>query len=105
MLAITGWPLLRSAGVGLRVLRPNMDLPIVIAAGSAHLYSTGAVLLGEMEVYFDVAVVIVFVVSLVQLQLVRCAIEIPQAGAWSNSKLLSPKDRLKLHWAAGGRIG
>ena len=34
---------------------------------------------------------------LVQLQLVRCTIEIPQAGAWSNSKLLSPKDRLKLH--------
>ena len=64
VLAITGWPLLRSAGVSLRVLKPNMDLLIVIAAGSAYLYSTGAVLLGEMEVYFDVAVVIVFVVSL-----------------------------------------
>ncbi|PSQ96911.1 MAG: hypothetical protein BRD55_04520 [Bacteroidetes bacterium SW_9_63_38] len=37
---------------------------------------------------------------LVQLQRVRCAIEIPQAGAWSNSKLLSPKDRLKLHWTS-----
>ena len=61
---VTGWPLLRSAGVSLRVLRPNMDLLVVIAAGSAYLYSTGAVLLGQIEVYFDVAVVIVFVVSL-----------------------------------------
>jgi len=61
---VTGWPLLRSAGVSLRVLRPNMDLLVVIAAGSAYLYSTGAVLLGQTEVYFDVAVVIVFVVSL-----------------------------------------
>ncbi|PSQ96060.1 MAG: hypothetical protein BRD55_08430 [Bacteroidetes bacterium SW_9_63_38] len=34
--------------------------------------------------------------ALLQLQRVRCAIEIPQAGAWSNSKLLSPEDRLKL---------
>ena len=64
VLAVTGWPLLRSAGVSLRVLKPNMDLLIVIAAGSAYFYSTGAVLLGEVEVYFDVAVVIVFVVSL-----------------------------------------
>jgi Cu2+-exporting ATPase len=61
---ITGWPLLRSAGVSLRVLKPNMDLLIVIAAGSAYLYSTGALLLGEMEVYFDVTVVIIFVVTL-----------------------------------------
>jgi Cu2+-exporting ATPase len=64
VLAVTGWPLLRSAGVSLRVLKPNMDLLIVIAAGSAYLYSTGAMLLGETEVYFDVAVVIIFVVSL-----------------------------------------
>jgi Cu2+-exporting ATPase len=64
VLAVTGWPLIRSAGVSLRVLRPNMDLLIVIAAGSAYLYSTGALLLGQTEVYFDVAVVIIFVVSL-----------------------------------------
>ena len=64
VLGITGWPLIRSAGVSLRVLKPNMDLLIVIAAGSAYLYSTGALLLGEMEVYFDVAVVIIFVVTL-----------------------------------------
>ncbi|HKL89294.1 MAG TPA: cation-translocating P-type ATPase, partial [Salinibacter sp.] len=64
VLVVTGWPLLRSAGVSLRVLKPNMDLLIVIAAGSAYLYSTGAMLMGETEVYFDVAVVVIFVVSL-----------------------------------------
>ena len=64
VLGVTGWPLLRSAGVSLRVLKPNMDLLVTLAAGSAYLYSTGALLLGETEVYFDVAVVIVFVVTL-----------------------------------------
>ena len=64
VLGVTGWPLFRSAGVSLRVLRPNMDLLVTLAAGSAYLYSTGALLLGETEVYFDVAVVIIFVVTL-----------------------------------------
>jgi Cu2+-exporting ATPase len=64
VLGITGWPLFRSAGVSPRVLRPNMDLLVVLAASSAYLYSVGALLLGLTEVYFDVAVVIIFVVSL-----------------------------------------
>lgn len=64
VLGITGWPLLRSAGVSLRVLKPNMDLLITLAAGSAYFYSVGALLLGQVDVYFDVAVVIIFVVSL-----------------------------------------
>ena len=64
VLAVTGWPLLRSAGVSLRVLQPNMDLLVTLAAGSAYVYSIGALLMGETEVYFDVAVVIVFVVTL-----------------------------------------
>lgn len=64
MLGVTGWPLIRSAAVSLRVLKPNMDLLITVAAGSAYLYSVGALVMGETEVYFDVAVVIVFVVSL-----------------------------------------
>ena len=64
VMGITGWPLFRSAGVSLRVLRPNMDLLVTLAASSAYLYSTGALLLGRTEVYFDVAVVIIFVVSL-----------------------------------------
>lgn len=64
VLAVTGWPLIRSAGVSLRVLEPNMDLLVTLAAGSAYAYSVGALLMGETEVYFDVAVVIVFVVTL-----------------------------------------
>ena len=64
VLGVTGWPLFRSAGVSLRVLRPNMDLLVTLAAASAYLYSVGAFLLGETEVYFDVAVVIIFVVTL-----------------------------------------
>jgi Cu2+-exporting ATPase len=64
VLGVTGWPLFRSAGVSLRVLRPNMDLLVTLAAASAYLYSVGALLLGQTEVYFDVAVVIIFVVTL-----------------------------------------
>ena len=64
VLAVTGWPLIRSAGVSLRVLQPNMDLLVTLAAGSAYFYSVGALLMGETEVYFDVAVVIIFVVTL-----------------------------------------
>jgi Cu2+-exporting ATPase len=64
VLAITGWPLLRGAWVSLRVLRPNMDLLISIAALSAYLYSIGAILVGRTEVYFDVTVVIVMAVTI-----------------------------------------
>jgi Cu2+-exporting ATPase len=64
VMGITGGPLFRSAGVSLRVLRPNMDLLVTLAASSAYLYSTGVLLMGGTEVCFDVAVVIVFVVSL-----------------------------------------
>ena len=64
VLVITGWPLLRGAWVSLRVLRPNMDLLISIAALSAYLYSIGAILVGRTEVYFDVTVVIVMAVTI-----------------------------------------
>jgi len=64
VIGVTGWPILRGAGISLRVLQPNMDLLLTLAIGSAYLYSVGALLMGETEVYFDVAVVIVFVVSL-----------------------------------------
>jgi Cu2+-exporting ATPase len=64
VLAVTGWPLLRGAWVSLRVLRPNMDLLISIAALSAYLYSIGAILMGRTEVYFDVTVVIVMAVTI-----------------------------------------
>ncbi|MFB6222190.1 MAG: heavy metal translocating P-type ATPase [Haloarcula sp.] len=59
----TGWPLLRGAYVSLRAGRPNMDLLVAMAAGTAFLYSVVAVILGHTEVYFDVATVIVMAVS------------------------------------------
>ncbi|MDS0222924.1 heavy metal translocating P-type ATPase [Haloarcula sp. S1AR25-5A] len=59
----TGWPLLRGAYVSLRAGRPNMDLLVAMAAGTAFLYSVVAVVLGHTEVYFDVATVIVMAVS------------------------------------------
>jgi len=59
----TGWPLLRGAVVSLRTGRPNMDLLVAMAATTAFAYSVVAVGLGETEVYFDVATVIVLAVS------------------------------------------
>lgn len=64
VLGFTGWPILRGAYVSLRVLQPNMDLLVALAAGSAYLYSTGAMLMGQIDLYFDVTVVIILAVSL-----------------------------------------
>ena len=64
VLFVTGWPTLRGAAVSLRVMQPNMDLLVGLAAVSAYLYSTGAVLMGQTDVYFDVTVVIIMAVSL-----------------------------------------
>jgi len=61
---LTGWPILRSAGVSLRVLRPNVDLLVSLAAVGAYAYSTLALLVGRTEMYFDVAVVIIMAVSI-----------------------------------------
>lgn len=64
VLGYTGFPILRGAWVSLSVLKPNMDLLITIAAVSAYLYSVGALLTGSSEVYFDVTMAIVLVVSI-----------------------------------------
>ena len=64
VLAVTGGPVLRGAFVSLRSGVPNMDLLIAVALIGAYTYSTAAALLGHAEVYFDVVVVIVIVVSL-----------------------------------------
>lgn len=64
VLAYTGFPILRSAWVSVSVMTPNMDLLIAIAAVSAYLFSTGALLTGSHEVYFDVTMAIVMVVSI-----------------------------------------
>jgi len=64
VLFVTGYPILRSAYVSLRSGTPNMDLLISIAAINAYVYSVGVLLVGGTEVYFDITVVIVMVVTL-----------------------------------------
>jgi Cu2+-exporting ATPase len=63
VLCYTGFPILRGAYVSLRAGRPNMDLLVALAATTAFVYSLGVLLAGETEVYFDVTVAIVVVVS------------------------------------------
>jgi len=64
VLGYTGYPILRGAYVSLRAGRPNMDLLVALAAGTAYLYSTATLLVGGTEVYFDITTVVVLVVTL-----------------------------------------
>ena len=64
VLGYTGYPILRGAYVSLRAGRPNMDLLVALAAGTAYVYSTATLLLGGTEVYFDITTVVVLVVTL-----------------------------------------
>jgi len=59
----TGYPLLRGAAVSLRVREPNMDLLVAVAAVTAYAYSTLALAVGQTDLYFDVAVVVVLAVT------------------------------------------
>lgn len=63
ILFYTGFPLLRGAYVSLRAGQPNMDLLVSLAATSAYVYSTLVMLSGGIDVYFDVTVAIVLVVT------------------------------------------
>ncbi|MFB6243161.1 MAG: cation transporter, partial [Halobaculum sp.] len=63
VLGYTGAPLLRGAYVAVRTRQPNMDLLVSLAAVTAYLYSTVALLVGRVEVYFDVTVVVVVAVT------------------------------------------
>jgi Cu2+-exporting ATPase len=63
VLFYTGWPILRGAYVSLRAGVPNMDLLVALAATSAYVYSTLAMGLGRTDLYFDVTVAIVLVVT------------------------------------------
>ena len=64
VLFVTGYPILRSAYVSLKAGTPNMDLLVSIAAVNAYVYSVGVLLTGGTDVYFDITVVVVMVVSL-----------------------------------------
>ena len=64
VLFVTGKPILRGAYVSVRTRSPNMDLLVAIAAVSAYLYSTLAVvLLPDPSIYYDVSVAIVVIVT------------------------------------------
>lgn len=59
VLFFTGMPLLRGAYVSLTVRRPNTELLVAIPIIAAYLYSTVAIFLGQMTVYYDLTFVIV----------------------------------------------
>ncbi|WP_254766489.1 heavy metal translocating P-type ATPase [Salinilacihabitans rarus] len=63
VLFYTGYPILRGAYVSLRAGLPNMDLLVSVAAVSAYVYSTLAMVLSRTDLYFDVTVAIVLVVT------------------------------------------
>jgi len=64
VLLVTGKPILRGAYVALRTRTPNMDLLVAIAAVSAYLYSTLAIVVVDRpHLYYDVTVAIVVVVT------------------------------------------
>jgi cation transport ATPase len=63
VLFYTGYPILRGAYVSLRARQPSMDLLVALAAVSAYAYSTVAVVLGDVHIYYDVSVAVVMVVS------------------------------------------
>ena len=64
VLFYTGYPILRGAYVSLRARQPNMDLLVAVAAVGSYAYSTLAMGLGRTDLYFDVTVAIVLVVTL-----------------------------------------
>ena len=63
VLFYTGYPILRGAYVSLRARRPNMDLLVSLAAASSYAYSTLALLLGRTDLYFDVTIAVILVVT------------------------------------------
>ncbi|MFW6000187.1 MAG: heavy metal translocating P-type ATPase, partial [Halorubrum sp.] len=63
VLFYTGYPILRGAYVSLRARQPNMDLLVSLAATSSYVYSTLALLVGQTDLYFDVTIAVVLVVT------------------------------------------
>lgn len=60
---IIGLPILRGALIGIRTRRLNMDNLLTIAILSAYGYSTTELIMGRLDLYFDVSSMIVAVVS------------------------------------------
>jgi len=64
ILLYTGAPMIRSAYVSLRARQPNVDLLVTVAAVAAYLYSTGRLLAGGSDLYYDVTIVVVMAVTI-----------------------------------------
>ena len=58
VLVFTGLPLLRGAYVSLKMRQPNTDLLVALTVVSAYVYSTIAFLLGRIDVYYDLTIVV-----------------------------------------------
>ncbi|WP_144923875.1 heavy metal translocating P-type ATPase [Halorubrum salsamenti] len=64
VLFVTGKPILRGAYVSAKTRSPNMDLLVALAALSAYVYSTLAVIFVESpSIYYDVTVAIIVIVT------------------------------------------
>jgi len=64
VLLFTGKPILRGAYVSVKTRSPNMDLLVALAAVSAYVYSTLAVIFVESpSVYYDVTIAIIVIVT------------------------------------------
>jgi Cu2+-exporting ATPase len=64
VLLYTGQPMLRGAYVSLRTRQPNVDLLVTVAAVAAYVYSTGRLLTGGSDLYYDVTIVVVMAVTI-----------------------------------------
>jgi len=63
ILVFTGLPVLRGAYISLKMRRPNTDLLVAITAVSAYAYSTAAVVLGQNDIFYDLAIVVTAAVT------------------------------------------
>ena len=58
VLVFTGLPLLQGAYVSLKMRQPNTDLLVALTIVSAYVYSTIAFLLGRIDVFYDLMIVV-----------------------------------------------
>jgi heavy metal translocating P-type ATPase len=58
VLLFTGLPLLQGAYVSLKIRQPNTDLLVALPIVSAYVYSTIAFLLGRIDVFYDLTIVV-----------------------------------------------
>jgi len=63
VLFFTGMPVLRGAYISLKMRRPTTDLLVAVTVVSAFCYGTGAVLLGDNNIFYDLTLVVAAVVS------------------------------------------